>query len=129
MFRQRSFSLYFCWTLLIIILATHVATVNGKTRFRRLKESRILAIRGQILTKLGLTSPPIDKTHHNTNKEDLEAYQAVVEESEQQQGQELECTRHLGKSNYFAKRVERLPLTTRFGRTIQFAGKYTNCLV
>lgn len=126
MFR-RLLSRYFCWTLLAIGLATHVATVNGKTRPRTLKESRILAVRGQILTKLGLTSPPIDKTH-KTNEEDLEAYQAVVEESEKQHGQEFECTGRLDRKNYFAKRVVRLPLATRFGQTIQFIGEYENCL-
>jgi hypothetical protein len=97
--------------------------VNGKTRLRKLKDSRVLAVRGQILTKLGLTSPPLDKTHKEPDKEDLEAYQAVVDENEKHYGQELECTKHLDKNNYFAKRVVRLPLNTRFGRTIQFAGK------
>ncbi|XP_031564885.1 transforming growth factor beta-3 proprotein-like [Actinia tenebrosa] len=128
MFQQRSLSRYFCWILMAISLATHVVLVNGKTRLGRLKESRLLAVRGQILTKLGLTAPPIDKTQRNTNKEDLEAYQAVVEESEKQHGQEFECTRHLDRSNYFAKRVVRLPLATRFGRTIQFTDATTNKL-
>ena len=126
MFALNSVVKAFFWTLIITCVVSPVF-VGGKIHLHKLKESRLLAVRGQILTKLGLTSPPtLGKTTVIPTKEDLEAFNAVNDEVTQQSDQEQGCGGQHDRHGYFAKSVVSLRLAKRTGKTIQYRGRCTN---
>lgn len=105
-----------CWTLLV---GNGVLIVESKSH---LKDARLQAVRGQILTKLGLTSPPDEGIEVAPSKEDIDAFNAVNKEVHEQTDQELDCIQHKHHYGYFAQSVVSLQLVKRTGRTRQYQG-------
>lgn len=113
---------WFVGTLCLVFLIVHgMSIVHGKSR---LKDSRLRAVRGQILTKLGLTAPPEEHINITPTIEDLEAYNAVKNEIQKQHDDiATDCSHHYHMQGYFAKSVVSLPLLKQTGRTVHYEGK------
>lgn len=99
-----------------------VAFVNGcKTCNSRIeREKRLVAVQGQILTKLGLTKPPSDeKIFMNVSRDVMQTYRGAVQEKDKLLLESKRCRSQVdADEEYFAKRVERLGLEKEVARTV-----------
>lgn len=89
------------------------------------QEKRVLAVRGQILTKLGLTEPPLkDGDSVNVTREVLDTFNTVVQEREKEfNGQAMACGAGPDEEvEYFAKEILRLPLLEEHAKAILATG-------
>ena len=76
---------------------------------KKAREKRLLAVRGQMLTKLGLFSPPEIRIPDNVTHENaMEIFNAVVEQRYAEAMEELRLQKD--DNDYFAKRIVQLPL-------------------
>ena len=115
-----SFPLY-VWVL-ISMDVVGVAFITGcKTcNSRQAREKRLIAVQGQILTKLGLTKPPNGQENFmNVSREVMQTYKSAVQEKDKLLLESKLCRSQVdADEEYLAKRVERLLLEREVARTV-----------
>lgn len=84
---------------------------------RRAREKRLLAVRGQILSKLGFSNPPKTESFNFDNATEENVMNMFTFVVKQRHGEALEALRlqQNDDSNYFAKEIVQLPLVDQSG--------------
>ena len=113
------FLLYVCFSIWTNIASPSLVAGTKPCNLRLGREKRLLAVRGQILTKLGLTEPPKERNFPNVSEEILQTYRSAVQEKQKLFEKSDTCgTQVKVDEDYFAKRVVKLSLQKQYAKTI-----------
>lgn len=102
---------------LVVLALLNFATVSLSLStcttldFGHIKKKRVEAIRGQILSKLRLTSPPEPSVMTHVPYQVLALYNSTRELLEEMQGEKEEgCTQENTESEYYAKEIHKFDM-------------------
>lgn len=102
---------------LVVLALLNLATVSLSLStcttldFGHIKKKRVEAIRGQILSKLRLTSPPEPSVMTHVPYQVLALYNSTRELLEEMQGEREEgCTQENTESEYYAKEIHKFDM-------------------